>query len=160
MQHHLLEQQLGSYCRNVVMIYIGLVILVGLIGVWSVLPSKNKLTGLEGTWCNTSNPRYSYEFRSNGRIDVRSLGSKTDIFLTWARIGDVITITNSGSPQKTMKEWTFKGQLIGKEIKGIATARTRDDTDKLSHNEVWVREQASETVEITPKTVRQVPAVT
>ncbi|HQR05298.1 MAG TPA: hypothetical protein PLN21_00680 [Gemmatales bacterium] len=155
MQHQLTGQLLHIYSRNVVLIYISLIVIVGLIAIWSVLPARNKTTGLEGTWSSVTNPRYSYEFRCSGKVDVRCQDSIFKNILTWERIGYKIIVRTADPSQSPVGEWTFKGRLQEQEIRGVATLRTPGDSQLSFYDEVWVREQANSTLGISSGTLRQ-----
>lgn len=160
MQNHMSQQQLQIYCRNVVFIYFGLVILVALFGAWSILPTRSTTLGLQGTWSSKSHPNYSYEFRSNGRIDISFQGTAVKSFLTWERNGDKIWVMTSNQEASNVENWTFIGLLHAGKITGMASVRGKDGRCYSIYEETWVRDQAKETVESTTASVQQVVAIT
>ena len=95
---------------------LGLIIAAALVGGWAYLRhSQHDRAGLEGTWCDSSNPKHCYEFRPNGELATWS-GSKE----WWNRIGWSATWRRDGKHIRiqTDRNWDFEGELDGGSIRG------------------------------------------
>jgi hypothetical protein len=61
-------QQHGNKRILIALEILGLFVLATLVGGWAYLRfSGHNMTGLDGTWRDTNNPRHIYEFQSSGR---------------------------------------------------------------------------------------------
>jgi hypothetical protein len=124
--------------RVLVLGLVGLLAVAAVAGGWAGLwLSAHDVSGLEGTWRDTNDPRHCYEFRRNGEVATWS-GSKEwwnriGWSATWRRDGQQITI-------RTDRNWDFVGRLDGDVIRGKMIMRDQDGSVAGEAEVVWQRE--------------------